>query len=86
MRVARRALCARESPRRLALGVLPTLLRATGGRGGPLEGLRLEGLVLTETAATFMAPHEVPSGGDAALHRQDAPRAPRQRHASGSDA
>jgi hypothetical protein len=48
---------------------LETLLRVNGTKESPVRHLQFVGLTFAHTATTYMAPYEVPSGGDWAVHR-----------------
>ena len=48
---------------------LAQLLRIRGSQSAPVVGVQLLGLRFVDAAATFLAPHGIPSGGDWALHR-----------------
>ena len=59
----------RSLPAELVLSQLPCVLSVVGSRAQPVEGVTVHGVVITQTANTFMRLHEMPSGGDFSLHR-----------------
>ena len=48
---------------------LESLIRIEGSQAEPVTDIDITGLVLKHTAADFMAPYEVPGGGDQSVHR-----------------
>ena len=48
------------------------LLRIEGNMTHPAAGITVQGVGFRDTAATFLSPHEMPSGGDWALQRSGA--------------
>jgi hypothetical protein len=48
---------------------LLTLVRVNASQAAPARDLRFSGLGFRDSAASFMEPHSVPSGGDWALER-----------------
>lgn len=48
------------------------LINATGSQADPVVNVSIGGLVLRDTAYTYMDPHGLPSGGDWALQKQGA--------------
>ena len=57
------------SSSRFTASVLETVVRVQGNMSHPVTGLVFDGLTFAHTATTFLAPYEVPSAGDWAVHR-----------------
>ena len=56
----------------MTAAVLETLVRLQGNATTPVANLVLAGLTFAHSATSFLAPYEVPSGGDWAIHRSGA--------------
>ena len=48
------------------------LINISGNQSHPVRNVAISGLVLRDTAYTYMDPHGLPSGGDWALQKQGA--------------